>query len=137
MPAANSIEVQVKRLYSGRDSSGPRRYRPYRLRPMNTTTPTMPVARRKYHHPNQVVMKSTTPLITLSAVSGEASAHRARARTEPAAARKTRRFKELVGVVVVSTGFDVREDSESLMSFDVTVVGMKPDEVGHSADTAR
>jgi hypothetical protein len=82
-------------------------------------------------------MKVTTPLITLSAVSGEASAQRAKARTEPAAAMKTRRFKELVGVGGVSTGFDVREDSESLMSFDVTVDDMKPDEDGHSPDAAR
>ncbi|BDH58287.1 hypothetical protein MTP03_32260 [Tsukamurella sp. PLM1] len=82
-------------------------------------------------------MKSTTPLITLSAVAGEASAQRANARTEPAAARKTRRFKELVGVGVVSAGVDVSEDAKSLMAFDVTVEGVKPDEVGHSPGGAR
>ncbi|BDD81914.1 hypothetical protein TPB0596_16770 [Tsukamurella pulmonis] len=82
-------------------------------------------------------MKVTTPLITLSAVSGEASAQRARARTEPAAARKTRRFKELVGVGGVSAGVDVREDSESLMALDVTVDRMKPDEDGHTSGAQR
>ncbi|GAA1079323.1 hypothetical protein GCM10009648_15670 [Tsukamurella spumae] len=96
---------------------------------MNTTTPTIAVARRKYHQPNQVVMKETTPLITLSAVSGEASAQRAKARTEPAAAMKTRRLRELVGVDVVSAGFDVREDSESLMPFDATATGVNRGEV--------
>ncbi|GIZ95861.1 hypothetical protein TTY48_04730 [Tsukamurella sp. TY48] len=77
-------------------------------------------------------MNSTTPLITPSAVAGEASAHRAKARTEPAAAKKTRRFKELVGVESSSTGFDICEDSESLMSFNATVVVVQPYPVGGS-----
>lgn len=95
MPAANSIDVQVNKLYSGRDSSGPRRYRPYLLMPRKTTRPTIAVARMKYHQPNQRVMKSRTSLMTVSAAAGAASAQIAKASTMAADATKTVRLTEL------------------------------------------
>ncbi|GAB3128288.1 hypothetical protein GCM10027289_07160 [Tsukamurella serpentis] len=75
-------------------------------------------------------MKSTTALIVRSAVPGETSAHTANARTEPAAAKKTRRFNELAGESVGSTVLDACEDSGSLMSIDVTVTGVPQVRVG-------